>query len=130
MMQSTASPLELLGVVINALGIVCAWWMLMLTKARYDAVLQTGGTRHGPRILIAWRHFRCEGARIAYHVVTLGMGVWAMQLPDGGSSFGHVAMVVRVAIGGLFTLCSVLDLLSDNRLAGLLSETPPPRGTP
>jgi hypothetical protein len=121
-MNQTASLVEILTVAINALGILTAARMLMLTKARYDAVLKSGGYRGGPRALAAWRHFRCEGARIAYHAVSLGLGLWAMLLPNPATLYGETAMWARVFLGTLFTAMSVLDLMSDGRLDALLRE--------
>jgi hypothetical protein len=122
MTVSTASPLEMLGVVLNVVGIVTAWWMLSLTHARFEAVKRTGGDPTGPRMLVAWRHFRCEGSRIGYHVATLVMGLWAMTLPGGDSAYGFASMVIRVVLAGLFTAMSIADLKSDSRLADLLND--------
>lgn len=127
-MSTTASGLEILAAVVNGIGILVAWHMLTLTKARYDAVLRTGGTRTGPRALAAWRHFRCEAARIAYHVASLGLGLWSMTLPSGGTTYGEAAMWTRVALGIVFTGVSLLDLASDSRLDVLLRD--PPGGAP
>lgn len=126
-MTQTASSLEIAAAVVNAIGILVAWRMLALTIARYRAVLATGGTRHGPRALAAWRHVRCETARIAYHAVSLGLGFWAMLLPSGGTAYGETAMWARVVLGILFTAASVLDLASDSRLDALLRH--PRHGT-
>ncbi len=123
--MNTASPLEILAAVCNVLGILAAGWMLVLTKGRYDAVLRTGGTQGGPRILAAWRHLRCEGARIAYHVVTLGLGIWAMMLPNPTTAYGEASAWARFLLAALFTAMSVMDLMSDSRLAGMLGERLP-----
>ena len=123
--MNTASPLEILAAVCNVIGILAAGWMLVLTMRRYDAVLRTGGTQGGPRILAAWRHVRCEGARIAYHVITLALGVWAMTLPNPTSSYGEITAWSRLFLAALFTAMSVMDLMSDSRLAGMLTDRPP-----
>jgi hypothetical protein len=122
-MTQTASVPEILAAVVNAVGILLAWRMLMLTKARHDAVLNTGGTRGGPRILAAFRHFRCETGRIAYHVVSLGFGLWSMTLPAGGSVYGETAMWARVLLGLMFTVMSLFDLASDGRMDTLLRSS-------
>lgn len=125
-MTQTASGLEILAAVVNAIGILVAWWMLTLTLSRRTAVLQTDHLSDDPRLLAAWRHIRCEGARIAYHMASLGLGLWSMTLPDGGSTYGQAAMWTRVVLGCLFTAASALDLISDSRLDALLRN--PPQG--
>jgi hypothetical protein len=120
MNTGTASPLEILAAVLNVVGILAAWRMFALTKVRHDAVIRTGGTEWGPRILVAWRHFRCEGSRIAYHVITLALGMWAMTLPDSDSAYGTAVMLGNLTLAGIFTAMSLLDLKNDSRLDNLL----------
>lgn len=124
-MTQTASGLEILAAVVNAVGILVAWRMLALTLARRAAVLRIAAAKDDPRLLVAWRHVRCEGARIAYHVLSLGLGLWSMLLPNATTAYGESAMYARVILGALFTGMSILDLVSDGRLDGLLRE---PRG--
>ncbi len=121
----TASILEILTVVANVIGIIAAWRMVDLTMARYRAVVRGGGTAAGPRVLAAGRHFRCELARIVYHVVTVGLVLWAFSLPDAGSAYGIAATWSRFIVSMVFTSASVMDLMSDSRLAGMLSDRPP-----
>lgn len=125
-MTATASLTEIVGAVINAIGILAAMQMLAFTWQRHDAVLATGGTRGGPRIIAAWRHFRCEGSRIAYHVVSLGLICWAMTRPPPSNLYSEVVMAAQLVLSAMFTLTSVFDLRSDSRLDSLLRE--PPRG--
>ncbi len=123
MTDTTASLLEVLSVIANLLGIWAAWTMLSKTRARHVAVrLEPDYDPDGPRVLAAWRHYRCEGARIAYHVATLALGLWSMLLPDPVAPYGMTAMWVRAILSVGFTLMSVLDLRTDGRLWELLGS--------
>lgn len=122
-MSQTASVLEVLSAVVNVLGTLAAGWMLYLTWVRYRAV-KAQPTRYptGREILAAWRHIRCEAGRIVYHVVSLWLGIWAMMLPDSGSSYAITLMWTRLLIGVIFTVFSAMDLATDTRLWTMLGR--------
>ena len=120
-MTQTASFLEIPATVINILGIATTGYMLYGTVRRLRAVqAQPERFPTGREILAAWRHIRCEMSRILYHVLSFGIGIWAMMLPDEGSSYETVSMMIRLTVAGVFTACSILDLLKDGHLRSLL----------
>lgn len=122
-MTQTASLLEVLCMAVNIVGLLAAGWMFFLTARRHHAVLKTGGSAKGPRVLVAMRHYRCEIGRMTYHVTTIFIGGWAMTLPDPTSTYGHVVVWSRVLFAVMFTAASLMDISSDGRLANLLNDT-------
>jgi pimeloyl-ACP methyl ester carboxylesterase len=120
--NGTASYLEILTVAANIMGIIAAWRMAALTLGRYRAVILDGGSKAGPRILAADRHFRCEIARIIFHIVTMILVIWAFTLPSSGSAYSQSLMWTRLGLSTLFTWCSIMDLTSDSKLASMLRD--------
>jgi hypothetical protein len=120
MTDQTASLLEILASIINVIGIVAAGAMLYFTVRRLRAVhAQPSRFPTGREIMAGWRHIRCEAGRIIYHVSSLGLGIWAMSLPDSGSPYAVTAMWLRLLVGLVFTVFSLLDLSTDARLWGM-----------
>jgi hypothetical protein len=118
---ATVSWLEMVSAFINVVGVLATSEMMWRTRRRMQSVrrmldYQPGG----PRIMIGWRHQRCEIGRIAYHLFFLAAGVWAMWLADSTSTYGLAIMTGRIVLSCMFTTFSVLDLIGDSRLDGLL----------
>lgn len=120
-MTDTASWVEILSAVVNVVGLWAAGEMMRRTRRRKSAVRQQSDyLPGGPRILAAWRHLRCEFGRMAFHASSISLGIWSMVLPDAGTTFGYAAMWSRVILGVIFTIASLYDLASDDKLSGLL----------
>jgi hypothetical protein len=125
-MTATASLWEVLSIVANVVGLLAASRMFMVTRQRHLAVLdQPGADPHGPRVLAAWRHYRCEVTRIALHLVMVTIGGWALFLPDPLTWFGWVSMVLRTLLSVSFAVASVIDVLTDDHLMDLLGAEQP-----
>lgn len=116
-MTPTASPLEIISAIINLIGIVTAGYMLYMTLRRFRAVrAQPARFPTGREILAAWRHIRCEVGRLSFHMTSITLGMWAMALPDSGSSYALAAMTARMLLGLVFTVFSIMDLDTDAKL--------------
>lgn len=124
----TASWWEILAAFSNIVGALAAVWMYRRTRQRHRSVIATGGTADGPRVIVAWRHYRCEGTRIAFHLLMLIVSLWAMTLPDPVTAFGWTNAVIRTVLAILFAGASLMDVWSDDHLMALLGGISPRKG--
>lgn len=116
-MNNTASPLEIIAAIVNLAGILCAGLMMLYTIRRYRAAKATKDRIIRDRLeLAAWRHIRSEIRGLAYHVGSIFIGGWAMMIPSGETWYGFAAMMLRVLLGLLFTVLSIMDLRTDDML--------------
>lgn len=128
--METIQPLEVLAVPTNLVGLTLALVMVWKTYDRHHAVRRMPDYMPGgPRVIAAWRHYRCEIGRIVFHMSSILISVWGFWYPSSGSLYGETAMSVRVVLGAMFAVFSAFDIMSDHRLESLIGAVPSVLGT-
>lgn len=125
--SETVSSLETVWSLFNLIGILASGTLLVRTYRKLKAAPATGlvGFRLQIAKRIARRNFRDEGAKAAWHVSAILIGVYEMTQPDQRGDVELVSLLagwLLVSMSGLLALSSVLNLRDDNWISQVLER--------
>lgn len=118
-MNTTASWLEIVGMVANAIGIIANYRLIRRMRARRMAALANGAQDGDENITTADRYIRNESARFYLHIVGVLGCIGLMFLPGDIPMdywFVSVLSIGTTATTAYLVVSAVRDLLDDDSI--------------
>lgn len=118
-MNMTASWLEIIGMVANAIGIYANYRLVVRMKARRAAALVNGAQEGDENIVTADRYIRNESARGYLHVAGV-IGCFGLMFLPGSVPMDHwfvtIAQIITTAATMYLVLSALFDLGDDDKI--------------